>query len=142
MTDIPSTSGRLHCEFVILLFSKDHRETDLFLTSSGVQVSQSNFHLLHTVFSSQIKSKVGHILVKDAVLRINLNIDGTPISSRSHTHPSHNQKSLLLTLSLSIGVPVPHATQCMRDEDVEIQSLKHSSAWLSSLWWSVITLTV
>ena len=31
----------------------------------------------------------------------------------SHTHPSHNQKSLLLTSSLSLDVPVPNATQCM-----------------------------
>jgi hypothetical protein len=33
--------------------------------------------------------KVGNILAKAAAaaLRINLNIDGAPIASRSHTHP-------------------------------------------------------
>ncbi len=31
-----STSGRLHSEFVRLLFLQTHRETDLFFTSSGV----------------------------------------------------------------------------------------------------------
>jgi hypothetical protein len=65
--------------------------------------------------SSQIRSKVGHILVKTPGLRINLNIDGTTIDSRSHTHPSHTQNSRLLTSSLYVGVPVPRGTQCMRE---------------------------
>jgi hypothetical protein len=34
----------------------------------------------------------------DADLRINLNIDGTPITSRTHTHPSHFQTSRLLKM--------------------------------------------
>jgi hypothetical protein len=34
---IASTSGRLHSEFVRLLFLQAHRETDRFFTSSGVQ---------------------------------------------------------------------------------------------------------
>ena len=46
-------------------------------------------------------------------LRVNLTIDGTPIASRSHTHPSHYQTSRLLTSSLSLGAPVPRTTQCM-----------------------------
>jgi hypothetical protein len=37
MTTITSTSGRLHSEFVTLLFSKTHRETDHFFTTSGGQ---------------------------------------------------------------------------------------------------------
>ncbi len=53
-------------------------------------------------------------LAKVAALRININIDGTPITSKTHTHPSHSQTSRLLTSSLSLGVPVPRATQCMR----------------------------
>ncbi len=69
--------------------------------------SISNVH--HTSLSSQLKtrSKVGHILDKVPTLRIMLNVDGTTISSRSHTHPSHTQNSLLLTSSLSLGVPGP-----------------------------------
>ncbi len=39
--------------------------------------------------------------------------DGSPIISKSHTHPSHSQTSRLLTSSLSLGVPVPRSTQCM-----------------------------
>ena len=40
---------------------------------------------------SHLKSKVGHILDKVTTLRINLDIDGVPITSHSHTHPSHSQ---------------------------------------------------
>ena len=47
-------------------------------------------------FSSQLKSKVDNILVKATALRINLYIDGAPIGSRAHTHPSHSQTSRLL----------------------------------------------
>ncbi len=42
-----------------------------------------------------------NILAKAVVLRINLNIDGAPIASRSHTHPSHSETFRLLTSSLS-----------------------------------------
>jgi hypothetical protein len=116
MPAIASTSGRLRREFVRLLFLQAHRETDRFFTASGVQLAQTNrtqFHYRRTAFSSQLKSKVGNILAKAAALRVNLNIDGAPIASRSHTHPSHSQTSRLLTSSLSLGVPVPRATQCM-----------------------------
>ena len=37
MSAIPSTSDRLHSEFIRLLFLQAHRETDRFLTASGVQ---------------------------------------------------------------------------------------------------------
>jgi hypothetical protein len=50
---------------------------------------------------------------KSGGLWIVLNIDDTPIVSKSHTHPSHSLTSCLLTSSLSLGVPVPHSTQCM-----------------------------
>jgi hypothetical protein len=38
MTAITSTSGRLHSEFVRLLFLQAHRQTDRFFASSGVQI--------------------------------------------------------------------------------------------------------
>ena len=66
-----------------------------------------------THFFAQLKSKVGLALPKAAVLRITFNLDGVPITSTSHTHPSHSQTSRLLTSSLSLGVPVPRGTQCM-----------------------------
>jgi hypothetical protein len=110
--DITSTSGRLHIEFVRLLFLQTHRETDRFFAASGVQLAQTQrdmFHYRRAAFSTQLKSKVGLALPKTAVLRITLNLDGSPIISKPHTHPSHSQTSRLLTssLSLSLGIPVP-----------------------------------
>jgi hypothetical protein len=113
---IASTSGRLHSEFVRLLFLEAHRETDRFFAGSGVQSGQFNsgqFHFRRAAFAQQLKGEVA--LDKASVLRINLNLDGTPIVSKSHTHPSHSQTSRLLTSSLFLGVPVPRPTQCVRD---------------------------
>ena len=119
MPAIASTSGRLHSEFVRLLFLQVHRETDRFFAASGVQSAQSTsggfFHFRRAAFSSGLKSKVGLALAKAAALRIVLNLDGAPIASKSHTHPSHSQTSRLLTSSLSLGLPVPRPTQCVRD---------------------------
>ncbi len=102
MTAIASTSGRLHSEFVRLLFLQAHRETDRFFAASGVQSAQSTsvFHFRRAAFLQQVKSKVGLALAKAAALRIVLNLDGAPIASKSHTHPSHSQTSRLLTSSL------------------------------------------
>ena len=75
------------------LFLQAHRETDRFFAVSGVLSAQSDrgfFHYLRTAFSSMLKSRVGNILDMAASLRINLNIDGSPIVSKSHTHPSHS----------------------------------------------------
>ena len=73
MPTIASTSGRLHSEFVRLLFLQAHRETDRFFAASGVQLAQHDrgqFHYKRAAFSSQLKSKVGNILAKAAALRI------------------------------------------------------------------------
>jgi hypothetical protein len=118
MPTIDSTSGRIHSEFIRILFLQDHRETDRFFVVSGVQSAQSNMgaflNFPRTAFSSMLKSRVSSILAKDTALRINLNLDGAPITSKSHTHPSHSQTSRQLTSSLSLGVPVPRPNQCMR----------------------------
>ena len=98
-----------------LLFVQAPRETDRFFAGSGVQLAQSDrdqFHYRRTAFSSQLKSRVGDILAKAAALRITLNLDGTPITSKSHTHPSHSQTSCLLISSLSLGVPVTNIGVC------------------------------
>ena len=39
MPPIPSASGRLHSEFVRLLFLQAHRETDRFFAASGVRIT-------------------------------------------------------------------------------------------------------
>jgi hypothetical protein len=116
MTAIASTTTMLHSDFVGLLFLQAHREIDRFFAVSGVLLAQSDrgfFHYRHTVFSVQFKRKVGLDLPKEEALRITFNLDGAPITSRTHTHPSHSQTSRLLTSSLSSGVPVPRTTQCM-----------------------------
>ena len=91
---IASTSGRLHSEFIRLLFLQDHRETDRSFAASGVQPAQSTsgglFVFWRVAFLAQLRSKVGRTLAKSAVLRVNLNIDGVSITSRTHTHPSHS----------------------------------------------------
>ena len=87
--------------------------------------SRSDTHPSHSQGSSLLTSslslgvpvprtKVGSSLAKVASKRVNLNIDGAPITSRSHTHPSHSQVSRLLTSSLSLGVPVPLTMECIR----------------------------
>ena len=90
MPAIAGTTGRLYSEFTRLLFLQAHRETDRFFTASGVQSAQHDrgvFHFRRTAFSSRLKSKCGHILVKTSGLRVNLNLDGATIDSSSHTHP-------------------------------------------------------
>jgi hypothetical protein len=80
-----------------------------------VETDRGQFHFRRADFSQQIKGKVDLALPKATTLRINLNLDGTPIASKSHTHPSNSQTSRLLTSSSSLGVPVPRPTQCPRD---------------------------
>jgi hypothetical protein len=96
---IASTSGRLHSEFVRLLFLQVHRETDHF-TVSGVQLAQptsGQFHYHHMTFSDHLRAKIDNILVKTTTLRITLNIDeyvrcvdpstlALSLSSHRHTH--------------------------------------------------------
>ena len=67
---IAGTNGRLHSEFIRLLFLQAHRETDRFLVSSEVQLAELDrgfFHYLRTV-SSMVKSRLGNILVKATTL--------------------------------------------------------------------------
>jgi hypothetical protein len=89
MPAIVSTSGRLHSEFVRLLFLQTHRETDHSCAASGVLSPQSDrgfFHYHRSDFSTHLKRKVGLTLGKVEDLRITLNLDGAPITSRTHTH--------------------------------------------------------
>jgi hypothetical protein len=64
MPAIASTSGRLYCEFVGLLFFQAHRETDRFLTASGVQLAQKHFHFRRAAFSSQLIFDIQYSLFK------------------------------------------------------------------------------
>ena len=108
MPAIVSTSGRLHSEFVRTLFLQSHRETDRFFAASGVQLAQSTsgqFHFRRAAFTQQLKRRVGLTLTKVATLRITLNLDGSPIISKSHTHPSHSQTSRIHWVGRGTGTP-------------------------------------
>jgi hypothetical protein len=109
---IPSTSGRLHSEFVLLLFWQTHREADRFfqfqqfkLRNMTVDCSTSDVWCSPHISSLKWSSPSSRLQLYKSILTIyvNLNLDGTPITSKSHTHPSHSQTSLLLTSSLSLG---------------------------------------
>jgi hypothetical protein len=63
-----------------------------------VQSTSGLFHFRRAAFSSQLKAKVGSTLAKAAALRVNLDLDGAPITSRTHTHPSHSQKISCINL--------------------------------------------
>ncbi len=56
MDTVASTSGRLRSEFVRLLFLQTHRETDRFLTVSGVQLAQNDRGLFHSYVGSLFSS--------------------------------------------------------------------------------------
>ncbi len=88
-----------------------------------------------------VEVKVDNTLVKTAVSRVNLNLDGTPITSRTHTHTSHSETYRLLTSYLSLGVPVPtvpQGTQCVRSVDFStlVFSLSSHRHWYIGLIFS------
>jgi hypothetical protein len=97
MTDIVSTSGRLHVNLSDFYSYRIIGKLTVFFAPSGVQSAQSTidqFHFRRAAFSAQLKNKVGLALAKAADLRINLNLDGEPIESKSHTHPSLGLQSV------------------------------------------------
>ncbi len=89
MSVVPSTSGRLHSEFVRLLF------LPLFCSfrSSACATRPWTLPLPSHGFLFTVQKQGSESL------RIILNIDGSPITSKSHSHPSHSQTSHLLTSS-------------------------------------------
>ncbi len=84
-----------HCEFVCLYFSRIiGRLSDLFFAEYRWQNLTPG--TITVTWSSPHPSKVGHILTKDVVLRINLKIDDTPVASRSHSETSLSFRLLFL----------------------------------------------
>jgi len=76
---IVSTSARMHCEFLRLLFLQAHRETETHFTASGMSsLSQRNqsdsFRFKRDAFYQSLKSKVGLAAAKVAALMINLHV--------------------------------------------------------------------
>jgi len=81
-----STSGRLHCEFVCLLFLTDSCHLQEFILCNPTRSTISPCDVLSRVIEIQSGTHPwqGYTLT---VLRINLKTDGVPVPSRSHTHP-------------------------------------------------------
>ena len=97
------------------LFLQAHRETVNFCTASGYQHAQPEqdlFRFRRAAFYTRLKSTFG-LLIAKASVHVHLSVDGCPISSRAHTHPSHSQTSRLLSPSPSTK-PCP-ATPCERE---------------------------
>jgi hypothetical protein len=95
---IASTSGRLHSEFVWLLFLQTHRETDRFFPVSGVHLVQHDlgqFHLRRVAFSSQVKVRVGLSLTKSVSLRFTYYSWFRWGSHLNHTLTHHTRKLLV-----------------------------------------------
>ncbi len=98
---------------------------------------EGSLALALTIHNKQQVDKLGSSLTKAATLRVNLNIDGAHIVSRTHTHPSHSQISCLLTSSLSLGVPVSRTTYCMGDVSLPQFSLlvfRHTDTFMCFLF--------
>ena len=93
---VTSTFGHLHCDLVRILFFRLNGKQNAFLLLQEFSLHNPTSSTT-VMFYSQLKSKVGNILDKTAALCItdDLNIDVTPIASRSDTHPSHSQTSRL-----------------------------------------------
>ena len=58
-------------------------------SSQLAQSTSGLYHYKRAAFSSQLRAKVGNILTKVAALRITLNVDDAPVTSRSLTHLTH-----------------------------------------------------
>jgi hypothetical protein len=71
--------GKLTAFLQLLEFSLRNPTVDYSTSASG-----------RAALSATLKAKVGSTLAKAASLRININIDGAPITSKTHTHQSHS----------------------------------------------------
>ena len=110
MPAIASTTGRLHAEFLRLLFWHAHRESEeLFkLTGQLAQPNQDAVFSKRAAFFNSLKGKVGHIMAKASALRVNMNLAPTvPSTSRARTSTSH--APLLYALNLSHHVLPPYS---------------------------------
>ena len=99
------------CSFCFYRIIGNHR----FFSSSGVehvQHNQDQFRFHRTGFYSQLKSKVGNILVNVTTLCINLNIESSmtilcQLHSHTGTHPSHSQTVLFSVHFPLLRYPLP-----------------------------------
>ncbi len=114
-------------------YSWTDRETDRFFAASGVLSAQSGrgfYHYLRAVVSVQLKSKVGLALAKEATLRITLNLDGAPITSRTHTHPSHSQTNVVFIFRCSSSTSNPVYVRRVDSSALVFSLSSHSHSYI------------
>ena len=88
---IASTSGRIHCELLRLLFLHAHRETMRFFEifeDVHAQPHTSRFTYRRAAFFNTLKSKIGLMVARAAALRTNINIDGRPLATKKRRRTS------------------------------------------------------
>ena len=109
MSAVASTSGRLHCEFVCILFLQTEKETAFLqfqeLSMRNTTRTSSAFAALLFTPSSNLRSATSSQRPQPCVSTLT---SMTPLFL--HAHPSHSQTSRLLSTSLSLGTPFPHST--------------------------------
>jgi len=91
MSAVVSTSGRLHSEFVCLLFLQVHRETDRFFADTGVELTEhycDQFHDHRETFSSQFKTILGSLSPRLKLYVLTIILTGR-LSRLNHTLTHH-----------------------------------------------------
>jgi hypothetical protein len=92
-----TTSSRMHCQFLRLLFLQAHRETTAHVIATGLPSQQNRsdnaFRFKREAFYMDLKSKVGLVSAKASALRINLNIQGCSAVAPSLHAPSRAPSS-------------------------------------------------
>ena len=108
---IASTSGRIHCELLRLLFLHAHRETTPFFEifdDGHAQPHTSRFTYRRAAFFNTLKSKTGLMVARAAALRTNINIDGRPLppKKRRRTSSKHCAPHILHASAPHFHLPV------------------------------------
>ena len=83
LSPIASTSGRIHCELLRLLFLHAHGETTRFfeiLDDEQAQPNTPRFTYRRATFFNTLKSQTGLMVMRAGALRININTDGRPLA--------------------------------------------------------------
>jgi hypothetical protein len=119
---------RLHSEFIRLLFLQSHRENDCFFfsfRSSACATKQWTFPLppLGVLCTAKSKKSAAPSSRLQLYGLTQVNIDGTPITSRTHTHPSHSQNLVYFSIFKCSSSPRNPAYARLVDSSVLVFSL-------------------
>ncbi len=133
-----------HENVIRILFSQTHRQTDRFFVVSGVLSPQSDrgfFHYHHVSFSCRFKSRVGNILTKAETLRIKLILDGSSITSKSHspfTLTNFSSFNLVFVFRCSSSTNNPVSVWCVDSSFLVFSLSSHRYSNVSLLFISLL----